>query len=388
MTRFSMTGRCRFSFALLGLMLALSACVPQAAVPTIIVPTVATRPTVGAPTTAPQSTVTPALAEEFDALFTVLEEKRAFNGAVLIAHDGELLFSQGYGYADYEQKIPNTPTTRFRLGSVTKQFTAAAILVLRAQGKLNLNDPICDYLDPCPDSWQPITIHQILTHTSGIPEFAALAAYKRNGAALSSPAETVALFRDEPLDFAPGSSWKYSNSGYILLGLIIERASGQSYEKFLQQSIFEPLQLENSGYDDNQQGVALGYDNRWYVETGLFNPAVPYATGGLFSTVEDLYRWDQALYTDRILSQALRDQMFTAHAPLPNADGSGYGYGWMIGQHLGHTIYSHDGQIDGFRTYFARFPDDRLTIIVLCNRDDIDAGYTGLMLAKKVFERQ
>ena len=185
-------------------------------------------------------------ASKIDKVLNDLTEREAFTGAVLVARNGEVLLRQGYGLADRERNIPNTPQTKYRLGSITKQFTAMAILMLQAQDKLNVQDPICRYISECPITWQDITIHHLLTHTSGIPNLTDFHDYQATKATPSPPEQTIARFKDKPLGFPPGEQWSYSNSGYIVLGHIIEQASGLSYEAFLQQYIFEPLQMKDT----------------------------------------------------------------------------------------------------------------------------------------------
>src|ERR1700752_1736699 len=268
---------------------------------------------------------------KIDKILTFHTEQETFTGAVLVARNGEILLSQGYGWADRDNQIPNTPKTKYRLGSITKQFTAMAILILQTQGKLDVREPICRYLPECPDSWQEITIHHLLTHMSGIPDLTEFPDFHTFKAIPTTPEQTIVRFKDKPLDFPPGEKWNYSNSGYILLGTIIEQVSGQSYEMFLQQNIFDPLQMTNTGYDHNDDSLAMGYtgvNSRWE-KPDLIDMSLPYAAGGLYSTVEDLYRWDQALYTQQLVSHESLNLLFTPHAKIA-AFGLGYGYGWFV----------------------------------------------------------
>ena len=231
-------------------------------------------------------------ASTIDKILTVHTERETFTGAVLVARNGEILLSQGYGWADRENQITNTPQTKYRLGSITKQFTAMAILILQSREQLNVQERICRYLPECPDSWQEITIHHLLTHTSGIPDLTEFSDYKTFKATPTTPEQTIARFKDKPLDFQPGEKCSYSNSGYVLLGIIIEQVSGRSYEMFLQQNIFDPLQMKNTGYDHNDDSLATGYtgvDSNWE-KPAYIDMTLPYAAGGLYSTVEDLYR--------------------------------------------------------------------------------------------------
>ena len=310
-----------------------------------------------------------------------------FTGAVLVARNGEVLLSQGYGLADRDKNLPNTPQTKYRLGSITKQFTAMAILILQAQGELNVQDHICRYVQECPAAWKEITIHHLLTHTSGIPNFTSFPDFQAIKATPSPPEQTITRFKDEPLDFPPGEQWSYSNSGYILLGYIIEQVSGQTYESFLQQNIFEPLQMMNSGYDHNDGSLATGYTGFYanWKKADYVDMTIPHAAGALYSTVEDLYRWDQALYTAQLVPQELLDLMFTPHVKVDKK--MSYGYGWIVGELNGHQVASHSGGIEGFVTDISRYPDDDVTIIILSNRDTTNLANMSYIIARAVFDK-
>ncbi len=307
-----------------------------------------------------------------------------FSGAVLIARDGVPVFHHAYGMANYELRVPNTPNTVYRLASLTKQFTALAIVQLQERGRLNVGDPICDYLDACPDAWRPITIHHLLTHTSGIPNYSGLPDWdERLGVQPFSITELVGLFRNLPLQFEPSSDYRYSNSGYLLLGMIIERASGQSYEAYLQQNVFAPLGMTHTAHYRPRalvQNRANGYD--WsanhFVNAEYEYTVIPEANGGLYSTTADMLLWDQALYSDRLVTQRSLEMMFT---PVRN----GYGYGWHIGEVNGRLRYGHSGSTVGFSTYIARYPDEHVTIIVLGNSDRMSATKVANDLAAIAF---
>jgi CubicO group peptidase (beta-lactamase class C family) len=261
------------------------------------------------------------------------------------------------------------------IASLTKQFTAMSILILQEQGKLNVQDRFCTYYPDCPAAWQDITIHQLLTHTSGIPTYTQFPAYPDWAALPKTPDEIIAFFINEPLLFRPGESWTYSNSGYTLLGYLIEHLSGLSYGDFLKTYIFTPLQMDDSGYDPaGIEDIAVGYYDKSNEPAFKLSPSIGFSDGGIYSTVGDLYRWDQALYTEQLLPQSLLDQMFTPYgaafdSPVPN-----YGYGWMIEEQDGHRVYFHQGAMDGFKAYIMRFPDDRITLIILSNQMDVTAG--------------
>jgi CubicO group peptidase (beta-lactamase class C family) len=259
--------------------------------------------------------------------------------------------------------------------------------MLQEQGKLNVQDPICEYIPDCPAAWREITIHHLLTLTSGIPALS-LTDYQKTEAMPVPPEQTILRFKDKPLDFQPGEKWSYSGSNYILLGKIIEQVSGQSYEDFLQKNILEPLKMVNTGYDHNRTDLAIGYANQTIIKADDVDMSIPYAASGLYSTVEDLYRWDQALSTEQLVPQKVLDAMFTAHASIPNSDGFSYGYGWFIGQYLNRRNISHSGGLVGYTSLIDRYPDDKVTVIVLTNQEDLDPATTSDMIEKKIFGEQ
>lgn len=315
------------------------------------------------------------------ALDHVFSEYR-FNGTVLIARDGSILLDKGYGLADREHHVVNRPQTVFRIGSVTKQFTAMAVLLLQEKGRLRVQDPICDYLTGCPDGWRVITIHQLLTHTSGIPNIDALPGFDATKPIAWDM--MLGILESRPLDFTPGERFSYSNSGYFLLGMIIQTLSGQPYATFLQQAILWPLHLTQTVYDDTlptSPDHATGYadiDNPDRHEDAP-DMTVPGAAGALASTVGDLYRWDQALFRGTIASDSSRQQMLTPYVsmctqtddagPCPSPAPS-YGYGWEVGKEpgSGRNVIEHGGSIaGGFMALNEYFPDQRVTVVLLSN---------------------
>ncbi|MBA3825938.1 MAG: beta-lactamase family protein, partial [Ktedonobacterales bacterium] len=249
-----------------------------------------------------------------------LDAKGMVTGSILVAQGGNIILSHGYGWADADSHVLNTAHTRFRIGSVSKQFTAIAILMLQDQGKLKVSDPLCHYVDACPAAWQPVTIQDLLIHTSGIPDYIAFNDFPD---LIGQPATVQALidrFKNMRLDFKPGQRWSYSNSGYVLLGAIIERLSGMSYASFLQKMIFTPLGMADSGYDSNLPTLpehATGYLSVG-VKPVYLDMSEFYAAGALYSTVEDLFRWDQAIKHDHLVAAADLQEMFTPHIPCPS----------------------------------------------------------------------
>ena len=243
-------------------------------------------------------------------------QNKTFMGTVLVARGSEVILSKGYGSANLEWDIPNAPSTKFRLGSITKQFTAASILLLEERGKLKIEDPIKKYLADAPAAWDRITIHNLLTHTSGIPNFTSLPDYRTLQPFDSPVAKTIAAFRDKPLDFQPGEKMSYSNSGYLVLGHLIETVTGGSYEKFVTENIFAPLGMKDSGYDSNRTIIAhraAGYmpSADGPVNAGFIHMSIPHAAGSLYSTTEDLLRWEQGLFGGKVIAPASLAKMTT-----------------------------------------------------------------------------
>ena len=332
----------------------------------------------------------PVLASKVDEYFQSLVANDDFSGAVLVARGGKVVISKGFGLADRTHKVANTPHTKFRIGSITKTFTAMAILLLHASGKLSVHGPICTYVPDCPPAWQPITIHHLLTHTSGIPNYLDFPNYNDTKNQPTTPSAIIADVKSLPLDFAPGTQYRYSNTGYVVLGYIIERVSGQSYAAFLRDHIFHPLQLLHTAYYRNDANVAeraVGYlDER--LDADPIDMSRPYAASGIYSTVEDLYRWDQALYTERLVPQPVLTQMFTPFAHVAHAGtvDVSYGYGWFIQAEPGRRVILHGGGIEGFRSELVRYPDAHVTIIVLSNWENVDLEKIHMRLEQLVFE--
>ena len=311
-----------------------------------------------------------------------------FNSAILIARDDQILVSNGYGAANFEEDSPIMPFTKFRLASVTKQFTAMAILILQERGKLKVEDPVCKYVTACPSAWEPLTIHHLLTHTSGIPDWIGFPDSDKWHRLPTTVPELIARFKDKPLQFKPGEEFRYSNSNYHLLGAIIERASGKTYQAFLRENIFEPLKMNNSGYDDANAILkhrALGYARdgdklRPAVYTDMSNP---YAAGALYSTVEDLYIWTEALATAKLVSEKTMALMTTPFK-------SNYAYGLTVREEFGRKLISHTGSIAGFTSFVGRYPNEKVTIIVLNNivGTSVPAAIIARDLAAIVFGEQ
>ena len=322
-----------------------------------------------------------------DALMSRYFDYGQFNGTVLVAAAGEPIYRKGFGLANMEWEIPNTPDTRFRLGSITKQFTAALILQLVSEGKVELDAPLSRYVPEYPaETGDRVTVHQLLTHTSGIKSYTSLPRFWKDLTRDAfKPLAFLSVFSAEKPDFSPGERFLYNNSGYFLLGVIIEKVAGKSYETALEERIFKPLGMSGSGYDRHEKLItkrAGAYTQTLdgYVHDQWIDMSTPYAAGALYSTVEDLYRWDQALYGDEVLSAEMKKLMFTEHAQPPGSK-VGYGYGWLIEEadQPGESdepleIIGHGGGIPGFSTLIQRIPADRHLVVLLNNTGGTKLG--------------
>lgn len=299
-----------------------------------------------------------------------------FNGSLLIARDGKVMVSKGYGMSNFELDVPNTPQTKFRIGSITKPFTAIAIMLLQQRGKLSVHDSICKYVPDCPASWQPITLHHLLSHSSGLAKHDTAAEYLKTAMMPVSVMQLIERFKNKAANFKPGEKFDYNNNGYILLGYVIEKTSGQSYEAFLKDNIFVPLGMTNSGYDQHEPVIknrAAGYqqsdDGGNIVNAVYIDQSQSFSAGALYSTTEDLLRLDQALSDDKLLSRKTQEAMFTPavgeYGPAPT-----YGYGWYINRQFNRRAISHPGGVPGFTGMMTRFPDEKVVIILLGNLEN------------------
>jgi CubicO group peptidase (beta-lactamase class C family) len=296
-----------------------------------------------------------------------------FSGAVLITRGNQVLLSHASGVADQKRGTLVTPATRFRIGSLTKQFTAMAILILEHRGRLRIGDRICHYLADCPAAWAPITLGQLLTHSSGIPDFMALTSYPVLSRHPSTPEHTLGLVRNLPLRFVPGSAYEYSNSGYVLLGMVVERASAMTYGAFLQKNIFGPLRMRDTGYDDGHQGVAVGYSSG-STPADPIDMSVLFSAAALYSTVGDLHRWEQSLSAGSLVPTSVVAEMEQPRVKRGNSVADQYGYGVHIDEtgdanHPQVRIY-HEGRVNGFVSWLSHYPESGIDIAILSNHDD------------------
>ena len=307
--------------------------------------------------------------------------------AVAVAQDGTSLHCKGYGFANLEWSNPVTTDTVFRLASLTKPFTATAILLLVERGKLSLSDPITRYLPDAPESWRAITIERLLTHTSGLKDYKNLDGFIRIWSRADlSPRELMTLFADLPLDFEPGAQFSYTSSNYVLLGLLIEIISGMSYNEFISRHIFAPLGMDHSHY--MLQGIVIPRRAAGYVHVRQGYQIAPfrsvttsYASGGLGSTAEDLLTWDHALRAHRLLSKEMRERVITPPM-LANGQPGIYGLGWYVENLQGHQIAYHPGDVEGFSTLMAQFLDIPVSIIVLANVSNFDVQNLALKIGQ------
>jgi CubicO group peptidase (beta-lactamase class C family) len=289
-------------------------------------------------------------------------DNKTFMGSVLVARGDEVVLSKGYGSANLEWNIANTPATKFRLGSVTKQFTAAAILLLAERGKLAIEDPLAKHWPSAPAAWNGITLFHLLTHSSGIANVTSDSDFAQWKMHASTPEQTIAHVHDKPLELKPGERMSYSNSNYVLLGLIVERLSGQSYADFMRDNVFKPLGMNDTGYDVSATILprrAAGY-GPGFVNAPYTDMTVPHGAGGLYSTTEDLLRWTQGLFGGRLLSAASLEKMTTPFK-------GDYAFGVLVTTAGGRKMISHAGGIEGFNTQLAYYPETEITVAVLAN---------------------
>jgi CubicO group peptidase (beta-lactamase class C family) len=300
---------------------------------------------------------------------TQMKQQRMPGLALAVVKDGKVVLAKGYGLANVEHNVPVKPETIFQSGSVGKQFTATAVMMLVEEGKLALDDRISKYLKHAPETWKDITVQHLLTHTSGIKTYSPTDLNMRQDYTEEELVKKAASFR---LDFPPGQKWSYSNTGYVLLGVIIRKASGEFYGDFLQKRVFQPLGMETARIINEADIVpnrAAGYrlaDGKLKNQEWVSPSLNATADGSLYLTVLDMAKWDAALYTEKLLKRSSLEQMWT---PVKTTDGKShpYGFGWAVQTAGGHKIVAHGGAWQGFMSAIVRYPDDKLTVIVLTN---------------------
>lgn len=299
-----------------------------------------------------------------------------FSGSVLVARDGRILYQQAFGYANLEWKIPNDLQTKFEIGSMTKQFTALLVLQLVNDGRINLDGHLSDYLPYYrKDTGNRVTVRQLLSHTSGIPNFISMPGFLDGPASRTtySVKDFAQRYCSGDLEFDPGTKFNYSNSGYFLLGAVLEQVSGSSYEQLLKDRIFTPLGMNDSGYARSDTIIphrASGYErsSNGLQNARFYDMSIPFAAGAMYSTVGDLFLWDQALYSERLLPANLRELLFK-----PNLENYGFGWGILIptlgSPNAGETVLMHGGAIFGFQSVIERIPKHNELIVLLDNTD-------------------
>ncbi|MDP5273910.1 serine hydrolase domain-containing protein [Chengkuizengella axinellae] len=314
-----------------------------------------------------------------------IEEYYHFSGTVYVGKAGEEIYSKAFGMADYENQIPNSLDTKFIMASLTKQFTAVAILMLEESGLLNVDDPITTYF-PEASQFEDITIHQLLSMQSGIVNTDDPYLFEKFGSSTTFPAseEIISAFNEIPLHFNSGERYEYSNSNYILLGLIIEKVSGMTYEEFLEKNIFQPLGMNNSGYSIDwnlQQNKALGYEvikENEIIPSQYEQYFLVSAAGGLYTSASDLAIWDRALYTDLLLKKETIEKSYVAYVEMPYIQRYGYGYGWMVNENQ----LKHSGLMPGYTSIIYRDLDSETVIILFSNnelfKDSLEMGLSAL----------
>lgn len=312
------------------------------------------------------------LAQRLDAALAPLFKADAPGATVIVTKDGVPLFRKAYGLADVDKGLPLQPDMQLRLGSITKQFTAVAVLMLAEQGRLSLQDDVTRFLPDFPAKDKGITLEQLLQHTAGIRNYTAMMSFWLIADKDKSVQQMVDFFKDEPLDFDPGQRWGYSNSGYFLLGAIIEKASGMRYADFVAQNIFEPLGMHDTAYEGHERSAKRrveGYREGFfsgYKPAEKLSMTLPFSAGALVSTVDDLARWDAAISSGKLLKAESWQRAFTPCA-LPGGAKCTYGLGWTIGSLRGHKMVAHGGDIPGFNSQAIRLPDDKIFVAVLGN---------------------
>lgn len=314
-------------------------------------------------------------ADKIDELIKKYNEYRLFNGSALVADNNEIILKKGYGFANMEWDIMNTYDTKFRLGSITKQFTSMLIMQLVENGKIKLEDKITDYLPYYrKDVGDKVTIEMLLIHTSGIPSYTNQPDFfEKVSKQYYAPDDFIKQYCSGDLEFEPGTKFNYNNSGYFILGAIIEHVTGKTYDEVLTEKIIEPLGLKDTGYDHSETIIykrAAGYEKAGsgYRNASYLDMALPYAAGSLYSTVEDLYKWDLALRTDKILSKKYMDEMFIGRVDARN---SNYAFGWFIDtiaiDDQNYLVYTHGGGINGFNTINYIIPQKQQVVILFSN---------------------
>ena len=314
------------------------------------------------------------LAAEFDRIISSEFKAQEPGGVVLVTQKGKVIYGKAFGMANVELDVPMKEEMVFNIGSITKQFTAVAVLQLMERGKLSLQDEMTKYLPDYPVNGQKITIENLLTHTAGIPNSAPEAVTALQGRrGLVSLQEIINTFKNRPLDFAPGAKWSYSNNGYMLLGAIIEKVSGVSYPEYLANNIFKPAGMTRTLFGDDYILVKNRAASYVYsrAESRFLNALngkveIAYSAGAIQSTAEDLFRWNQALHSHKLITKESLEKAQVEYK-LPSGKGTNYGYGWFIGNIQGSPLVEHGGNMGGFMSHAIYLPREDVFVVVLYN---------------------
>lgn len=332
-----------------------------------------------------QKQVNRQISAEFD---RILEDQFGQEGSgctALVAREGKIIYLKAFGMADLELGVPMRPEMVFRIGSITKQFTSVAILQLVEQGRISLQDEITKFIPDYPTQAYKITVENLLTHTSGIKSYTNVPEFEKYSKTDMKPEEVIALFKNQPMEFAPGTKWNYNNSGYFLLGYIIEKVTGKTYQEYLQENFFTPLGMTSTCYGSDRKLImnrASGYqtgtdgvENSEYLSMTL-----PYSAGAIMSTVEDLYKWTMAVQKGKLVSGELLERAFTPYK-LENGKSTNYGYGWFLSQIEGSPTIEHGGGINGFLTNAIYLPDEDVFVAVFSNSTGKAPEYASQLIA-------
>jgi CubicO group peptidase (beta-lactamase class C family) len=314
----------------------------------------------------------PKLVAAFDSILKKEFKTNETGASVIVVKKGQILYKKGFGMADMELNVPVNPDMNFRIGSITKQFTAVCILQLAEKGKLSLQDDIKKFI-PDYAIKEPITIEHLLTHTSGIKSYTSVDSFWQQMRTDMAPRAIIALTEKDTLEFKPGSKWNYNNTGYVMLGYIIEKVSGKTYEEYVQQNIFTPLGMNNSYYGSESRVIknrAKGYKKTGndFSNSDYISMTLPYAAGSLLSTVEDLWKWNKALYTYKLINKEWVDKAITPYV-LSDGKPTGYGYGLGVSKVQGSRSIEHGGGIPGFLTHGLYMPEEDIFVAAFSNCD-------------------
>lgn len=336
------------------------------------------------------------LTSNFDQILSDQFKANDPGATVLVAQNGSIIYHKAFGMADLEMNIPMQPDHIFKIGSVTKQFTAVAILQLMEQGKLSLQDEITKFIPDYPTHGHKITIEHLLTHTSGIQSYTAMKDFLGRMRLDIAPQDMIDYFKNEPMKFDPGTSYAYNNSGYFLLGFIIEKVSGKTYGEYIDENFFVPLGMTNSYYGDNKRIIKNQLNGYTMGEQGFENAPLlsmtqPYAAGSILSTVGDLFKWHQALHAGRIISKASLNKALTSYR-LVSGEETNYGYGWRLGFIQESPTIEHGGGINGAQTMAIYLPNEDVFVAIFsncdCNAPDDNAARLAALTIGKPYETE